>query len=64
METICTMIEAEMYGITPMAKIDKRSIAPPENMLAMPSSVPAFSSKKRDTSAGSIPGTGMKVPMR
>ena len=50
--------------MTPIAKIDNRSRAPPENMLAMPSKVPALSSKKRAISAGSIPGTGMKVPMR
>ena len=30
------MIDAEMYGMTPSAKIDKRDSAPPENMLNMP----------------------------
>ncbi len=29
------MIDAEMYGMMPSAKIDKRSSAPPENMLNM-----------------------------
>ena len=58
------MIEAEMYGITPIAKIDRRSSAPPENMLTMPRIVLDLSSKKRATAPGSMPGTGMKVPMR
>jgi hypothetical protein len=30
------MIEAEMYGMMPNAKIEKRDSAPPENMLNMP----------------------------
>ena len=30
---ICMMIDAEMYGMTPSAKIDSRCSAPPENML-------------------------------
>jgi hypothetical protein len=34
------MIEAEMYGITPSAKIDRRCSAPPENMLNMSRMVP------------------------
>src|SRR5262245_59904282 len=42
----------------------KRSSAPPENMLKMPRIVPAWSSKKRASAVGSIPGTGMNVPMR
>ena len=31
----CMMIEAEMYGMMPSAKIVKRDSAPPENMLNM-----------------------------
>jgi hypothetical protein len=32
----CMMIDAEMYGMIPSAKIVKRDSAPPENMLNMP----------------------------
>src|SRR5579872_895425 len=47
-----------------MAKIERRERAPPENMLTMPRMVLERSPKKRATSAGLMPGTGMKVPMR
>ena len=50
--------------MTPMAKIDSRESAPPENMLTIPRIVFERSPKKRATSAGLMPGTGMKVPMR
>ncbi len=50
--------------MTPMAKIDRRDSAPPENMFTMPKMVLERSPKKRATSAGLMPGTGMKVPMR
>ena len=39
------MIDAEMYGMMPSAKIDKRSSAPPENMLNMLRIVPDCCSK-------------------
>src|SRR5882724_699928 len=58
------MIDAEMYGITPIAKIDRRDKAPPENMFTMPRMVFDWSVKNRATSLGLIPGTGMKVPRR
>src|ERR1700732_1435022 len=58
------MIDAEIYGITPIAKIDNRDRAPPENMFTMPRMVFDWSVKKRATSLGLMPGTGMKVPMR
>ncbi len=58
------MIEAEMYGITPRAKIDNRSSAPPENMLNMSRIVPCCASKKRASATGSMPGAGMNVPTR
>ena len=38
---ICTMIDAEMYGITFIAKMLKRCSAPPENILKTPRIVPA-----------------------
>src|SRR6266853_3061026 len=63
-DIIWMMMEAEMYGMTPMAKIDRRDSAPPENMLTIPRMVLERSPKKRATSAGFTPGTGMKVPMR
>src|SRR3977135_558011 len=58
------MIDAEMYGMTPIAKIDNRDRAPPENMFTMPRMVFDWSVKNRATSLGLIPGTGMNVPMR
>src|SRR5580692_11254798 len=42
----------------------KRCKAPPENMLNMPSSVPFWVEKNAANRAASIPGTGMKVPIR
>ena len=50
--------------MTPMVKMDRRSSAPPENMLTMPKMVSALSRKKPATRSGSMPGTGMYVPMR
>src|SRR5215472_2811055 len=47
-----------------MAKIDRRDSAPPENRLTIPRMVLDLSPKKRATSAGFTPGTGMNVPMR
>jgi hypothetical protein len=38
----CMIIEAEMYGMMPSAKIAMRSTAPPANMLNMPTT-PALS---------------------
>ena len=64
MAIICTMIEAEMYGMTPIVKMDMRSSAPPENVLTMPKMVWALSLKNPATAPGSMPGTGMYVPMR
>src|SRR5256885_8315520 len=63
-DIIWMMMEAEMYGMTPMAKIDRRDSAPPENMFTIPRMVLERSPKKRATSAGFTPGTGMKVPIR
>ena len=41
-----------------------RCKAPPENMLNMPSSVPFWVEKNAANLAASMPGTGMKVPIR
>ena len=50
--------------MTPIAKIDSRSSAPPENMFTMPRMVLCVSSKNRATCSGLIPGTGINVPIR
>jgi len=48
----------------PSAKIEKRESAPPENMLNMSRMPPRVWLNRRASSLGSIPGTGMNVPMR
>ena len=53
-----------MYGMTPKAKIERRSIAPPENMFTMLRMVPSCAWKNLAKAIGSTPGTGMNVPMR
>ena len=58
------IIEAEIYGMIPNAKILKRSNAPPENMLNMPKMVLLCSSKNLAIAAGSMPGVGINVPRR
>ena len=58
------MMDAEMYGMTPIAKMDIRERAPPANMLTMPRMVLDLSLKKLATAEGEMPGTGMYVPMR
>ncbi len=60
----CMMIEAEMYGMIPSAKIVKRRSAPPENMLNMSRMPPLFCVKSLASSFGSMPGTGMCAPTR
>ena len=57
------MMEHEIYGIIPKARILKRSKAPPENILNMLRIVPDWSWKKFCKAFGSIPGTGMYVPI-
>ena len=58
------MIEDEMYGMMPSAKMVKRRSAPPENMLNMPRMPPWLRLKNSASAAGSMPGTGMCEPMR
>ena len=50
--------------MTPIAKMDRRSSAPPENMLNRPRIVPSWLSNSRASASGLMPGTGTKVPMR
>jgi len=58
------MIDAEMYGMIPSAKIVNRDRAPPENMLNMPRMPPCCELKRSARTLGSMPGTGMCAPMR
>ena len=58
------MMEAEIYGMMPRAKIDRRFNEPPENMLNISRMVPRCCSTKDASTCGSIPGSGMKDPMR
>ena len=60
----CMMMEAEMYGITFSAKIAMRSTAPPDIMLNMPNTPWDCCWKASANCAGSMPGTGTKVPTR
>ena len=53
------MIEAEMYGMMPRAKIAMRPTAPPANMLNMPM-MPLWVALNAGASAsGLMPGSGM-----
>ena len=58
------MIDAEMYGMIPSAKIEKRDSAPPENMLNRPRMPPCCERKSSSSTDALMPGTGMCVPMR
>ena len=58
------MMDAEMYGMIPRAKIEKRESAPPENMLNRPRIPPWFWRNKSASASGLMPGTGMCVPKR
>ena len=58
------MIDAEMYGMIPSANTEKRDSAPPENMLNRPRMPPCCELKSCRSWSGSMPGTGMCVPIR
>ena len=58
------MIDAEIYGMIPSAKMVKRDSAPPENMLNMPRMPPCCDLNSCASTFGSIPGTGICAPMR
>ncbi len=53
-----------MYGMMPSAKIEKRSSAPPENMLTNPSIVLRACSKNAASAWPSMPGVGIATPIR
>ncbi|GIT14803.1 MAG: hypothetical protein CM1200mP36_05590 [Gammaproteobacteria bacterium] len=48
----------------PSAKMGSRSSAPPENMLNMLKGRSSLLLEELVSATGSIPGTGIKVPMR
>ena len=60
------MIVAVMYGMTPSAKIDSCSSAPPENRLTSDSrpSVPALAARQACTFGKSTKGAGTCAPSR
>ena len=60
----CKMIDAEMYGMMPSAKIVMFDSAPPENRSMKPKKVPCNCAKKSRTAAELIPGVGMLAPIR
>jgi hypothetical protein len=56
------IIEADIYGMTPSAKIDILDSAPPENILNISRILPLCCSKRKLITAGSIPGSVIKLP--
>jgi hypothetical protein len=58
------MIDAEMYGMMPSASTEKRDSAPPLNMLNRFRMPPPWLLNSSAIWFGSIPGTGICVPMR
>jgi hypothetical protein len=60
----CMMIDAEMYGMIPSAKIEKRDSAPPENTFSNPRMPPCCPRNSSSSTDALIPGTGMCVPTR
>ncbi|MNF06948.1 hypothetical protein D3C80_2070100 [compost metagenome] len=55
----CTMIEAEMYGMMPRAKIAIRPTAPPANILKSPSTPWLCCWKACASASGLMPGSGI-----
>src|SRR3990170_3265566 len=53
-----------MWGIMPSAKTEKRSSAPPVNIVAKSRSVPLADLKKPASASLSMPGVGMNTPIR
>ncbi len=60
----CMMMDAEMYGMMPSAKIEKRDSAPPENTLKSPRIPPCCDLNRSSSTDALMPGTGMCVPIR
>jgi len=57
------MIDAEMYGMIPSAKMESCSSAPPEKRLNSPSRPPALCTTRR-IAIRSTPGVVTKIPRR
>ena len=53
------MIDAEMYGMMPRAKIAMRPMAPPANMLNMPIRPLDWELNAWASASGLMPGSGM-----
>src|SRR2546425_7366324 len=60
----CRMIEAEMYGMIPRAKIVNRLRLPPENKSRKPRIPPPCCRKNASSAWKLIPGTGIWPPTR
>ena len=60
----CKMIDAEMYGMIPSAKMLISSSAPPVNRLISPRKPPPPVLTSFDITERFTPGTVMKTPMR
>src|SRR5688500_372365 len=58
------MIDAEMYGMMPRAKTERRERAPPEKRSRKPKTPPPIALKNSDRATGSMPGVGMCDPRR
>src|SRR6185503_876042 len=58
------MIEEEMYGMIPSAKMVTFARFPPENMSTRPNQLALFCSKKSIRALALIPGVGMWLPRR
>jgi hypothetical protein len=58
------MIDAEMYGMIPSAKIVTFFMFPPENMSTSPNQFALFCSKKSTRAWALIPGVGTWLPSR
>ena len=58
------MMEAEMYGMMPRAKTERRRSAPPEKRSRKPKTPPLIDLKNSESATGSTPGVGMCEPSR
>ena len=58
------MIDAEMYGMIPSAKIVRRRRFPPTKRSARPNKLPPWREKNSSSATGSIPGVGRWAPTR
>ena len=59
----CNMMDALIYGMMPSEKTEKRSSAPPVNIVAKSRRVPLEALKKPANASASMPGVGMNTPI-